>query len=178
MTFSRPELFQHRPLLRDDRALSLFHLRSTAQWAFYTFIGARLRVGVPARHAHRGADMPVVISLLNSYAGLRRRHGPRIDNKVLIIAGFARRHERILFSILMSRAMNRSFANVLSARWAPRRRRGQGLETRTATRYTPGGHEIRFGERSRSSSCPATAGGGAGAACAARNRNHLIDPAI
>jgi NAD(P) transhydrogenase subunit beta len=61
-----------------------------------------------------GADMPTVISLLNSYAGLSgAAMGFAIDNKILIVAGALDGASGFLLSIIMSRAMNRSFRNVL-----------------------------------------------------------------
>jgi len=61
-----------------------------------------------------GADMPVVISLLNSFAGLSGAAlGFAIANPILIIAGALDGSSGLLLSIFMCRAMNRSFTNVL-----------------------------------------------------------------
>jgi NAD(P) transhydrogenase subunit beta len=81
---------------------------------FYLMGVIGLAVGVLAVIPIGGADMPVVISLLNSYAGLAASAtGFALNNYVLIIAGALDGTSGFLLSLKMSQAMNRSFANVL-----------------------------------------------------------------
>ena len=61
-----------------------------------------------------GADMPTVIAILNSYAGLSAAAlGFVLDNRVLIVAGALDGSSGLVLGLIMSKAMNRSFANVL-----------------------------------------------------------------
>ena len=85
-----------------------------AQVAFYLMFFVALALGVLMVIPIGGADMPVVISLLNSYAGLAASAtGFVLENNVLIIAGALDGASGFILSIVMSRAMNRSFSNVL-----------------------------------------------------------------
>ena len=89
-------------------------LHPLAGGVFYTMIGFAFLIGIFMVLPIGGADMPVVISLLNSYAGLASSAtGFAIGNNVLIIAGALDGASGFLLSVLMSKAMNRSFGNVL-----------------------------------------------------------------
>jgi NAD(P) transhydrogenase subunit beta len=94
--------------------LVLVVLDPTRSLLFYAMGALGLVVGVLAVLPIGGADMPVVISLLNSYAGLASAStGFALGNPVLIIAGALDGTSGFLLSMKMSQAMNRSFANVL-----------------------------------------------------------------
>jgi NAD(P) transhydrogenase subunit beta len=83
-------------------------------WLFPVLSILSLAFGVFLIMPIGGADMPTVIALLNSYAGLAASAmGFVLDNNLLIIAGALDGSSGFILSIIMCRAMNRSFTNVL-----------------------------------------------------------------
>jgi H+-translocating NAD(P) transhydrogenase subunit beta len=81
---------------------------------FLFIVGIPLVFGVLMIIPIGGADMPTVISLLNSYAGLSAAAmGFVLDSKLLIVAGALDGASGFILSLNMSKAMNRSFTNVL-----------------------------------------------------------------
>jgi len=81
---------------------------------FPVFVGLALLFGVLLVIPIGGADMPTVIALLNSYAGLAASAmGFALDNKLLIIVGALDGTSGFILAMIMCKAMNRSFSNVL-----------------------------------------------------------------
>jgi len=104
--------------------------RPDAQTVFYAMVAVAFVIGASLVLPIGGGDMPVVISLLNSYAGLAASAtGFAIDNSLLIIAGALDGASGFILSIIMSKAMNRSFGNVLfGAFGAPVAQSGAAVE--------------------------------------------------
>ena len=104
---------------------------------FPILIAVALAVGVLLVIPIGGADMPVVISLMNSYAGLSgAAMGFVIHNPILIIAGALDGSSGFLLSLIMSRAMNRSFRNVLFGGFGQLQATGEVAEGRTVRSTT------------------------------------------
>ncbi len=95
----------------------LVTLQPATAWspqAFMAIVGLALLFGVLLIIPIGGADMPTVISILNSYAGLSAvAMGFVLGNKLLVTAGALDGSSGLILSIIMCRAMNRSFTNVL-----------------------------------------------------------------
>jgi H+-translocating NAD(P) transhydrogenase subunit beta len=91
-----------------------FWIHPQASAVFYTMLGIAFLFGVMLVIPIGSADMPVVMSLLNSYAGLAAAAtGFVLGNNVLIIAGTLDGFSGFILSVLMCKAMNRSITNVL-----------------------------------------------------------------
>ncbi len=83
---------------------------------FWILVGVASLLGLMLVIPIGGADMPVVIALLNAYSGLAAAgHGWVLNNSVLIIAGSLVGAAGFILTVLMSRAMNRSLPNIMFA---------------------------------------------------------------
>ena len=93
----------------------LYILNPAGQYnMFLVIIGLSLILGIMAVIPIGGADMPVVISLLNSYSGIAAcAAGFVIQNNILIVSGSLVGASGIILTNIMCKAMNRSLANVL-----------------------------------------------------------------
>ncbi len=92
----------------------MFCLEPTNHTWLWLVVGLSLLFGVMAVIPIGGADMPVVISLLNSYSGLAAcAAGFAVNNNILIVAGSLVGASGIILTQIMCKAMNRSLSNVL-----------------------------------------------------------------
>ncbi len=84
------------------------------QWLIWALVGGAALFGILFVLPIGGADMPVVISLLNAFTGLAAAAtGFELENNVLIVSGMLVGASGTMLTILMGRAMNRSVLNVL-----------------------------------------------------------------
>jgi len=117
----------------------IFHPVALA-FLFPVIIALALAFGILLVIPIGGADMPTVISLLNSYAGLSAvAMGFVLDNKLLVTAGALDGSSGLILSIIMCRAMNRSFTNVLFGAFGQVQAKASSAESKTVKSETPEG---------------------------------------
>lgn len=114
-------------------------LHPEAKQFFPVIVGIALLFGVFLVIPIGGADMPTVISLLNSYAGLSAAAmGFVLNSKLLIIAGALDGSSGFILSVIMCKAMNRSFTNVLFGAFGQVQASAAGVqEARSVRSATP-----------------------------------------
>jgi NAD(P) transhydrogenase subunit beta len=113
-------------------------LAPTDTWLFPIFAGLALVFGVLLIIPIGGADMPTVIALLNSYAGLSAcAMGFALNNPLLVIAGALDGSSGLILSIIMCKAMNRSFTNVLFGAFGQLQTAGAKTEERPVRSASP-----------------------------------------
>ncbi|HYT75950.1 MAG TPA: NAD(P)(+) transhydrogenase (Re/Si-specific) subunit beta [Vicinamibacterales bacterium] len=106
--------------------------------AYAALVALSLTFGVLLIIPIGGADMPTVISLLNSYAGLSAvAMGFVLSNKLLIIAGALDGSSGFILSVIMCKAMNRSFTNVLFGAFGQVQAAAVAGEAKTVKSATP-----------------------------------------
>ncbi len=95
-------------------AYLIFNISDTNYYLFYVVLAVAISYGILFVFPIGGADMPVVISLLNSFTGVAAACGGFLyDNKAMLTGGILVGSAGTLLTILMCKAMNRSLANVL-----------------------------------------------------------------
>ena len=106
---------------------------------FPIILGVPFMLGIMMIIPIGGADMPTIISLLNSYAGLSAAAmGFVLNSKLLIIAGALDGASGFILSVNMSKAMNRSFANVVFGAFGQEQAKvAGGVEERPVKSATP-----------------------------------------
>ena len=118
--FKKPVRYPARQLLNGLLGLIVLGLAvwgvidPTTGWIYWAMVAAAALLGVTLVNPIGGADMPVVIALLNSYSGLAAcATGFVLSNTVLIIAGSLVGASGLILASIMCKAMNRSLAHVL-----------------------------------------------------------------
>jgi NAD(P) transhydrogenase subunit beta len=133
------QFFINMTVLAAAIAMGIYLILNPEQSQLYpVFVILALTFGVFLIMPIGGADMPTVIALLNSYAGLSAcAMGFALDNKLLIIAGALDGSSGLILSIIMCKAMNRSFSNVLFGGFGQVQAAVAGTEARPVRSATP-----------------------------------------
>ncbi|GIV21257.1 MAG: NAD(P) transhydrogenase subunit beta [Armatimonadota bacterium] len=135
----RGQNFVNLSVLAIAIAIGVYLVIHPAQTALFPiYIVLALAFGVMLILPIGGADMPTVIALLNSYAGISASAmGFVLQNKLLVVAGALDGSSGFILSVIMCKAMNRSFTNVLFGAFGQVSPQALKTEERTVRSATP-----------------------------------------
>jgi len=126
-TFSGQNVLNYILIATAIALVGVMIAKPDAQPLFYAIAGLGLLLGILLVIPIGGADMPVVICLLNSYAGLAAAAtGFALNNPVLIVCGSLDGGSGFILALIMSKAMNRSFRNVIFGAFGAEVKTGPG----------------------------------------------------